>query len=296
MAARTGQPPATFAHTHVEYPTSVISPWTSVARRWLSLDRYRWRRYLVEGQRVSVAFSEQGGRWSFMAKPNVAYRSEPAFETPPNAVDAEGRPIFIAPHAAPLSPGIDRLFVAEPTRNGQKGRPKVRLDVNAKDWLGDRYTSQRFNFVRVHRHPMVVQPGRTIHYGHGGEPFFVARAAYGVPSGHHYFYALGNAVIDGMAAYVSPWFGVGSAGIQLHFAARCNALDELGRAVFLAPALARMNDGDWLFAHPCTAEFTPRWFEQHEHTIPAGAFELPSISKLTARDALAPYDWVGWRP
>jgi len=54
-----------------------------------------------------------------------------------------------------------------------------------------------------------------------------------------------------------------------------------------------MDDGDWLFAQPCSAEFTPRWFQQHERTILAEQSTLPSISRLTALDELAPSDWAG---
>jgi hypothetical protein len=242
----------------------------------------------VNGKPVVVAFLGDGGAWSFKAKPNARLLTDPAFETPPNAVDAWGRPVFIAPHAAPLTPGVDRLFIASATSRDADGGAKVVLKADAKDRLGDRCVVQPFNFIRVHRQPLIVSAGQTVRRGSSGEPYFMARASYKAVSGRPYFQAQANALIDGEDAYVSPWYGIGSAGRQLHFAEKCNAIDELGQPVFMAPALARLEDGEWLFAEPCRSEFDPAWFDPQRSRAHGARLRLVSVADLTADAAPMP--------
>jgi hypothetical protein len=237
---------------------------------------------------VVVAFLEDGGVWSFKAKPNARLLTDPSFETPPNAVDAWGRPVFIAPHAAPLSPGVDRLFVASPVAREAEGDLKVVLKADAKDRLGDRCVVQPFNFIRVHRQPLVVPAGHGVRHGQTGEPYFVARASYRAASGRPYFQVQANALIEGEDAYVSPWFGIGPMRQQLHFAEKCNAIDELGQPVFMAPALARLEDGEWLFAEPCRSEFDPGWFDLRQPRAPGASRSLVSVADLTADEPPMP--------
>ena len=104
--------------------------------------------------------------------------------------------VLIAPHAAPLSAGVDRLFIACPTAKDAEGATKVVLKADAKDRLGDRCVVLPFNFIRVHRQPLVVAAGQAIRHGHTGEPYFVARASYKAASGQPYFHAQANALID----------------------------------------------------------------------------------------------------
>jgi hypothetical protein len=263
--------------------------WTPAGRRLLSLTGHSWLQYRVNGRPVVVAFLEDGGSWSFKAKPNARLLTDPAFETPPNAVDALGRAVFIAPHAAPLSPGVDRLFIALPAAKDAAGETKVVLKADGKDRLGDRCLVRPFNFIRVHRQPLVVSAGQTIRHGQSGEPYFVARASLKAASGRPYFHAQANALIDGEDAYVSPWFGMNAAGQQMHFAETCNAIDELGQPVFMAPALARLEDGEWLFAEPCRSVFDPGWFDPQTRRAREARRSLLSVAELTADEAPAPF-------
>jgi len=282
-------PQAPHARAGPRHPPRATASWTPAGRRLLSLTGHSWLHYRVNGRPVVVAFLEEGGAWSFKAKPNARLLTEPAFETPPNAVDAWGRPVFIAPHAAPLSTGVDRLFIACPTAKGAEGDTKVVLQADAKDRLGDRCVVQPFNFIRVHRQPLVVAAGQAVRHGHTGEPYFVARASYKAASGRPYFHAQANALIDGEDAYVSPWFGMSSTGRQMHFAEKCNAIDELGQPVYMATALARLQDGEWLFAEPCRSEFDPGWFDLQQRREHDARRSLASVADLMAEEAPAPF-------
>jgi len=268
-------------------PPGATACWTPAGRRLLSLTGHSWLHYRVNGRPVAVAFLEDGGAWSFKARPNARLLTEPAFETPPNALDALGRPLFIAPHAAPLAPGVDRLFVALPMAREGQGATKVVLRADANDRLGDRCVVLPFNFIRVHLQPLLVPAGQAVRHGQTGEPYFVASASYRAASGRPYFRAQANALIDGQDAYVSPWFGIGSTGRQMHFAEKCNAIDEVGQPVFMAPALARLEDGEWLFAEPCRAAFDPGWFDPQRRG-PEACRSLAPVDDPTADEAPAP--------